>query len=197
MFFVSSVMSPVLGYFSSNPRPKWNIYKHESDKNKKFLSVGNYRNQSVARLQPTPAYECRSLYLLKLRYITLVYPNVVRFLIFEILCLGRVKTLTWIMIYLFGNLYLFLRKFFDNFFGNISCFREKIRSIYSEIYIFFYRKFLTTFTEIFNVLERKFNSFIRKFAFFWQLFRKLFLFYLFGNLYFLLQKIFDNFFGNL
>ena len=40
---------------------------------------------------------CRSpKYLLKVRYIILNDPNVVRFLIFETLCLGRAKTLTYV-----------------------------------------------------------------------------------------------------
>ena len=35
-------------------------------------------------------------YLLKVRYIILVYPNVTRFLIFKVFCLGRSKTLPYV-----------------------------------------------------------------------------------------------------
>ena len=50
---------------------------------------------SVARLQPTPAY-VEAWYLLKVRYIIRNHPNLTRFLIFETLCLGRAKTLTYV-----------------------------------------------------------------------------------------------------
>ena len=46
-----------------DPRPKWTIYKHESGKNKKCLSVGNFGilsvfayHLSVTLLQPKLAY---------------------------------------------------------------------------------------------------------------------------------------------
>ena len=50
---------------------KWTIFKHESDKNKKCLSVGNFENLSivvdclsVTRLQPTLVYvEAWNIYL--------------------------------------------------------------------------------------------------------------------------------------
>ena len=37
---------------------RWTLYKHESDKNKKCLSVGNFGivYLSVAHIQPTSAY---------------------------------------------------------------------------------------------------------------------------------------------
>ena len=60
------------------PRPKWTIYKHESDKNKKCLSVDNSGILFVVCSEFT-AYTClcRDLkYLLKVGYIILVFPNV-------------------------------------------------------------------------------------------------------------------------
>ena len=57
------------------------------------LSVG----RSVCRASTAYTSFCRGLkYLLKVRYIILNYPNVARFLISEILCLGRAKILTYV-----------------------------------------------------------------------------------------------------
>ena len=46
-------------YGKKTPGPKWTIYKHKSDKDKKCLSNGNFRilpSSSTVRQQPTPAY---------------------------------------------------------------------------------------------------------------------------------------------
>ena len=54
----------------------------------------------------SPAYTglCRGLkYLLKVRYIILNDPNVARFLIFETLCWGRAKTLTYVWTFFHKN----------------------------------------------------------------------------------------------
>ena len=39
-----------------DPILKWTIYKYESYKNKRFLSVGNVGILSLAHSRPTPAY---------------------------------------------------------------------------------------------------------------------------------------------
>ena len=55
-FFFSKPMFPRFWELSEKgPRPKWIIYKHESGKNKKCLSVNNFGFLSVAsrrHLQP-------------------------------------------------------------------------------------------------------------------------------------------------
>ena len=98
---------PICSYyfcgFQKSPRPKWPIYKHESDKNKKvWLSVVLEfclsLPSSIACLQPRAYISlCWGLkHLLKIWRIILVYPNVARFLNFETLCSGRSKTLTYV-----------------------------------------------------------------------------------------------------
>ena len=60
------------------PRPKWTLYKHEPDKNKKCLNVGysgilEFGLSSICVLAPTYISSCRGLeYLLKVQYIILV-----------------------------------------------------------------------------------------------------------------------------
>ena len=83
--FIVNLCSYFFTTSEKSPRSKWTIYKHESDKNKKLLSVGYFGIlsvicpssiclssvylsvvcvsvclpvclSSVARLQPTPAY---------------------------------------------------------------------------------------------------------------------------------------------
>ena len=88
------------------PRSKWTVYKHKSDKNKKCLSVGNSGILSVVRClllsvvcSVSTVYTniYRALkYLLKVRYIILIYPSLTGFLIFETFCLGRSKTLPYV-----------------------------------------------------------------------------------------------------
>ena len=76
-------MDILVFFYSKSPRPKWIIYKHVSDESKKCLSVGNARILSVV-CEQSPAFPsiCRGLeYLLKVRYIILVVPNVAGFLI--------------------------------------------------------------------------------------------------------------------
>ena len=107
MFYVTFQVTLCSHYFCNfrkkGPRPKLTIYKHVSDNSKKCKSVGNFGILSViCRLsvcRASTAYNslCRGLkYLLKVSYIILNYPNVTRFLIFETLCLGRAKTLTYV-----------------------------------------------------------------------------------------------------
>ena len=84
-----------------DPRPKWVIiHKHESDKNKKCLSLGNFGVLSVIVVCSAPIALTslgRGLkYLLKVPYIILDYPNVSEFLIFQTLCLGSSKTLSYV-----------------------------------------------------------------------------------------------------
>ena len=70
------------------------IYKHESDKNKKFLPFGNFEIPSVFVIcSASTAYNSfRGLkYLLEIPYIIQNYPNVTEFKIFETLCLGSSK----------------------------------------------------------------------------------------------------------
>ena len=71
------------------PRPKWTIYKHVSDKNKKFPSSEFCLLLSVvSSASATNTSLCRDLqYLLKVQYIIQDYPNRAGFLffIFEIL----------------------------------------------------------------------------------------------------------------
>ena len=67
------------------PRLKWTIHKHVSDNSKKnsYLSVGNFRILFVV-CSASAAYTslCRGLkYLLKVRYVILVYSNVAEILI--------------------------------------------------------------------------------------------------------------------
>ena len=76
------------------------IYRvcHVSDKNKKNVCLWEISEFCLLSVDcsPTAAYTslCRDQkYLLKLRYIILVYLNVTGFLIFETICLGRSKTL--------------------------------------------------------------------------------------------------------
>ena len=74
------------------PRPKWTIYKHESDKKEKCLSVIEKICLFSVVCSASAVYSslCRGLkYLLKVWYIILVYPYVARFLIFETLWLGN------------------------------------------------------------------------------------------------------------
>ena len=53
---------------------------------------------SVCSASTTYTSLCIDLkYILKVRYIILNYPNVAQFLIFETLCLGRAKTLTYVL----------------------------------------------------------------------------------------------------
>ena len=78
------------------PRPKWTIHKHESDKIKKCLSVGNFGILSVVICSASTAYInlCKGLAnLLKILYFIQDYPSVTRFLNLESLCLGRSKIL--------------------------------------------------------------------------------------------------------
>ena len=97
------ILNLVLDWLSSNPMfplffqllekcpwPKWTIYKHESDKNRKCLSVCCY-------LWPTYTSLCRGLKkLLKVPYIIQDYPTEPGFFIFEILCLDTSKTLPYV-----------------------------------------------------------------------------------------------------
>ena len=103
---------PIMGCFSSNhmlplclrlreksARPKWTIFKHFSE----ILIVRNVCMSDILEFCPlsvlcsaSAIYTsfCRCLkYLLKVRHIILVYPNVVGFLIFRTLGLGRSKTM--------------------------------------------------------------------------------------------------------
>ena len=81
-------------------RPKWAIYKHESDKNKKCLSVSNFGILSVVVICSTPtacASLCRFLeYLLKLTFFIQNHPSVAKFLIFKTVLLGRSTTLSYV-----------------------------------------------------------------------------------------------------
>ena len=73
--------------------------KNISDKSKKCLSVGNFRILSVGVCSASTAFTslCRGPnYLLNVRYIIIVYPNVAGFLFFETLCLVRSATLPYI-----------------------------------------------------------------------------------------------------
>ena len=67
-------------------RPKWTIYKHVSDKSKKWLSVDNSGILSVVVICLAPAHTslCRGLkYPLKAKYTIVVDSNRAGFLIFE------------------------------------------------------------------------------------------------------------------
>ena len=60
---------------------------------KNFLELSNYDGVSIFYCALYTSL-CRGLkYLLEVRYVILVYPNVVRFLLFKTFCLGRSKTL--------------------------------------------------------------------------------------------------------
>ena len=87
------------------------LYKHVSYKSKKCLSVGNARISSVGNfgilsvvvvvvvcvLAPAYTSLCRGLkYSPKVRYIILVDPNGVGFLIFETVFLDRSATLSYV-----------------------------------------------------------------------------------------------------
>ena len=77
------------------PRPKWTIYKHKSDKNKKCVSVGNFKILSVT-CSASAAYTslCRGLkYLLKVGYIILDNLNLARFLISNTVFCCKMETL--------------------------------------------------------------------------------------------------------
>ena len=53
------MFSLFLRLLEKGPRFKWALYKHESDKNYKCLSVGNFviLSASLTRLQPKTVYE--------------------------------------------------------------------------------------------------------------------------------------------
>ena len=82
--------------------PNRPIYRHESDKNKKYLSANNFVFLSVFVVvicSASTSYTslCRGLKnLLKIPYFSQDYSNVVGFLIIETLCLGRSKTLPYV-----------------------------------------------------------------------------------------------------
>ena len=79
------------------PRPKWNMYNHESVKNKKYLSVSSYEIVSACSASTVYTSLCRGIkYLLEVMYFILVYCNVVGFWIIGNLCLGSSKTLTYV-----------------------------------------------------------------------------------------------------
>ena len=84
-----------LFYVKNDLRAKWTIYKHVSDK---CWSVGNYSGILTVVCHRTDYTSlCRGLeYLIKVWYIILVDLNVVKFLIFETVCLGRSKTLLYV-----------------------------------------------------------------------------------------------------
>ena len=90
-FLVIFSSKPMFPLFATSrkkcARPRWTIYKH---KNKKSLSVGNFKILFICSESVSYTSLCRGLkYLPKRSYIVLDYPNVVGFSIFETLCLGQ------------------------------------------------------------------------------------------------------------
>ena len=75
-----------MAYRKKNHRPKWTIYKHELDKNKKCLSVDNFGILLSLDYRVPAAFAglCKGLkYLPKIQYFILDYPNVTEFSIFK------------------------------------------------------------------------------------------------------------------
>ena len=70
--------------------PKWTIYKHVSNNSKKCLSVGNFGILSVVYCLRPEIFTKSTIYIIQ------DYPNMTGFLIFETLCLGRSKTLSYV-----------------------------------------------------------------------------------------------------
>ena len=78
------------------PRPKWTIYKRDSDKNEKCLSVCNFEILSVTHPKAYYSLSWGLKYLLKIPYSILNFPNVARLLIFKTVCLSRLETLAYV-----------------------------------------------------------------------------------------------------
>ena len=84
-FQYTNVLTIFVTSRKKGPKPKWTIYKHESDKNKKNLSVGYLGILSVVVCCGPIAYTslCRDLkYLLNITHFILDYHKVDGFLIF-------------------------------------------------------------------------------------------------------------------